>query len=74
MDAEFWGFVIALCTLGVLYFGGEIVREWHKEMRAAYRWGETPRRAPPEVHWACSHEFLACCVALLLFVFVWWMA
>jgi hypothetical protein len=64
---EFWSFVIALCTVGLVYLLSDIVREAINEAEwdsHKFAWGDRQRRAPaPVAPWA-RHELL--CAAVML--------
>ncbi len=56
---EFWGGVIFLCAVGLIYFGRAILdAERAAESVKPFRWGDTPRRSEDEPLWA-SHPLLA---------------
>lgn len=69
-NQEFWGAVIVLCTVGLIYFGrlvidAEFAEE--KQVKQPWRWGDKQRRSSEEPLWA-SHPMLAAatCLAVLL--------
>lgn len=67
MNAEYWGFIIALCTVGILYIVSDMLHESAREMRPAYQWGEKQRKPPKEATWA-RHDLLAAVTFLADFV------
>lgn len=65
---EFWGAVIVLCTVGLIYFGRAILdAERAAESVKPFRWGDGQRRANDAPLWL-SHPMLAAatCLAVLL--------
>jgi len=66
---EFWGSVIVLCTVGLIYFGRAILdAERAADNVKAFKWGDGQRRANDEPLWL-SHPILAaftCLVVLLV--------
>lgn len=58
MSAEYWGFIIALCTLGIVYIVSDMLHEAAREARPAYQWGQKQRKPAKEATWA-RHELLA---------------
>ena len=56
---EFWGGIIFLCAVGLIYFGRAILdAERAAESVKPYRWGDGQRRATSEPVWL-SHPLLA---------------
>lgn len=67
-NQEFWGAVIVLCTVGLVYFGRAVIdAEMAEERQKPFRWGDGQRRSSEEPLWA-SHPMLAAatCLAVLL--------
>lgn len=64
---EFWGLVIVLCTVGLIYFGRAILdAERAADSVKPYRWGDGQRRATNEPLWL-SHPILAAATLLTVF-------
>jgi hypothetical protein len=64
---EFWGSVIVLCVVGLVYFGRSVLDAEHAaENQKAFKWGDKQRRANDEPMWL-SHPMLAAatCLAVL---------
>jgi len=66
---EFWGAVIALCTVGLIYFGRAVIdAEFaeEKQEKTPFRWGDKQRRSSVESVMT-SHPMLAAatCLAVL---------
>ena len=56
---EGWMAIIALCVVGVIFLGGEALRdEIAIDDKKPWRWGDRPRRAKGEVTWG-SHFVMA---------------
>jgi len=66
---EFWGSIIVLCTVGLIYFGRSVIdAESAAESLKPFRWGDGQRRSNDEPLWL-SHPILAaftCLVVLLV--------
>jgi len=63
---EFWTAVIPICVVGLIYFGGEAIRDEFKiSNEKPWRWGDEHRRASKEPTWA-SHFALAPATLLLV--------
>lgn len=63
---EFWTAVIPLCLVGLIYLGGEAIRDEFKISNdKPWRWGDARRRAPQEATWG-SHTALGVATALLV--------
>ena len=61
---EFWGSVIVLCTVGLVYFGRSILdAEAAAENQKPYKWGNAQRKANDEPLWL-SHPMLAAATCL----------
>lgn len=67
MSGEYWGFIIALCTVGIIYLVCDILREESRDNLPAYHWGEKQRHSSQCVIWA-RHDLLAAAVFLADFV------
>lgn len=56
---EFWIGVIPLCVVGLIYFGGDVLREFISEdHRTAFRWGDAQRRTREPATWG-AHLVIA---------------
>lgn len=64
---EFWASIVALCAVGLLYFGLDTLKDDPPEQDAAWRWGEAYRRPKPEPTWG-KHGNCACAAALMVSV------
>lgn len=66
---EFWGAIIVLCTVGLIYFGRSILdAERAADSVKPFKWGDGQRRATNEPLWL-THPILAaftCLVVLLV--------
>lgn len=63
---ELWTAIIPLCLVGLIYFGGEALRDEIKiENQKPWRWGDKPRRAPHEATWG-THTALGVATFLLV--------
>lgn len=66
---EFWVGVIPICVVGLLYLGGEAIRDEFKISDAKpWRWGDAHRRAPSPVTWASHFALGPATVLLVIFV------
>lgn len=64
---EFWAAVIALCFIGLMYFGQDALKEESSETDRPWRWGDRYRRQKPAPTWG-KHGNCACAAALLVSV------
>ena len=63
---ELWTAVIPLCLVGLIYFGGEAIRDEFKiSNEKPWRWGDAHRRAPSEATWG-SHTALSVATIMLV--------
>jgi len=63
---EFWISIIGVCVVGLIYFGGEAIRDEFKiSNQKPWRWGDAHRRAPSEATWG-SHTALGVATVMLV--------
>ncbi len=56
---EFWIAVIPICVIGLIYFGGEAIRDELKiSNKNPWRWGDKQRRNSDEATWG-THLVIA---------------
>lgn len=62
----FWAGIIPLCLVGLIYFGGEAIRDEFKiDNQKPWRWGDAQRRAPKQATWG-THTALSVATFLLV--------
>lgn len=65
-DQTLWAGIVALCVTGLIYFGGEAIRDEYKiNGQKPWRWGDAHRRAPKEATWG-SHLALGVATFMLV--------
>lgn len=65
---EFWTSVIGVCVVGLIYFGGETLRDDIKISNTKpWRWGDARRRAPSEATWGTHTALSVATVMLVIF-------
>ncbi len=51
-NPDFWSGVAAMCVVGLIYFGGETIRDELQEIdQSPWRWGNKPRRMREPATW-----------------------
>lgn len=64
---EFWASVVALCVVGLVYLGQDIVNEDTAKDDRTWRWGDGYRRPKEAPTWG-NHGNCACAAALMVSV------
>lgn len=66
---EIWAAVAAMCAVGMLFLGGEALRDEFKlSNQSPWRWGDSQRRGDKEATWG-SHLVLApVCLSIALLI------
>lgn len=64
---EFWVSVVALCVVGLMYLGQDVVSEDSGADDGAWRWGDAYRRPKNPPTWG-NHGNCACAAAVMVSV------
>lgn len=60
---EAWAWIIALCVVGLIYLGGEALRdELNIKDKKPWRWGDAQRRGSEEATWGTHFVIAPVCL------------